>query len=216
MMVVNSRCSALSVDSLYYVWLHQFCLYVTSCIMVLHASCVLGSVVYMLLIFFCEFVMPFIVVIVVRLALQLYICLCITSLLGGGTNATRRKVSGSIPDVIGFFNWPNPSSRTRPLGSTQPLTAMSTRNLPGGKGRPVHKADKFIVICESTVQKMWEPRRLTTLWASTACYKDSFTFLERQYQFDVQVIREGTQKTWRTDTQINIVSAFLIYRLPTL
>jgi hypothetical protein len=23
---------------------------------------------------------------------------------------------------------------------------------------------------------MWEPRRLTTLWASTACYKESFTF----------------------------------------
>jgi hypothetical protein len=24
---------------------------------------------------------------------------------------------------------------------------------------------------------MWEPRRLTTVWASTACYRDSFTFL---------------------------------------
>jgi hypothetical protein len=24
---------------------------------------------------------------------------------------------------------------------------------------------------------MWEPRHLTTLWASTACYRDSFTFL---------------------------------------
>jgi hypothetical protein len=23
---------------------------------------------------------------------------------------------------------------------------------------------------------MWEPRRLTTLWASAACYRDSFTF----------------------------------------
>jgi hypothetical protein len=22
---------------------------------------------------------------------------------------------------------------------------------------------------------MWKPRRLTTLWASTACYRDSFT-----------------------------------------
>jgi hypothetical protein len=26
------------------------------------------------------------------------------------------------------------------LGSTQPLTEMSTRNLPAGKGRPAHKA----------------------------------------------------------------------------
>jgi hypothetical protein len=24
---------------------------------------------------------------------------------------------------------------------------------------------------------MWDPRRLTTLWATTACYTDSFTFL---------------------------------------
>jgi hypothetical protein len=24
---------------------------------------------------------------------------------------------------------------------------------------------------------MWEPRRLTTLWAFTACYMDSFTFI---------------------------------------
>jgi hypothetical protein len=28
------------------------------------------------------------------------------------------------------FNWPNPSSRSVALGSTQPLTEMSTRNLP--------------------------------------------------------------------------------------
>jgi hypothetical protein len=27
------------------------------------------------------------------------------------------------------------------LGSTQPLTEMSTRNLPAGKGRPARKAD---------------------------------------------------------------------------
>jgi hypothetical protein len=31
-----------------------------------------------------------------------------------------------------FFNLPNCSSRTMALGSTQPLTEMSTRNLPGG------------------------------------------------------------------------------------
>jgi hypothetical protein len=43
----------------------------------------------------------------------------------------------SISDeVIGFSNLRNPSSRTMALGSTQPLTEMSTRNLPGSKGRP--------------------------------------------------------------------------------
>jgi hypothetical protein len=47
------------------------------------------------------------------------------------------------------------SSRTVALGSTQPLTEMSTRNLPGeavgGKGRPAHKADNLTAICELTV-----------------------------------------------------------------
>jgi hypothetical protein len=33
-----------------------------------------------------------------------------------------------------FFNSPNPSSRTMALGSTQSLTEMSTRNLPGRGG----------------------------------------------------------------------------------
>jgi hypothetical protein len=33
-----------------------------------------------------------------------------------------------------FFSLPNPSSCTMGLGSTQPLTEMSTRNLPGVKG----------------------------------------------------------------------------------
>jgi hypothetical protein len=66
--------------------------------------------------------------------------------------ATSQNVAGSIPDeVIGFFNLPNPSSRTIALGSTQLLTEMSTKNLPGGKGRPARKADNLTAICEPTV-----------------------------------------------------------------
>jgi hypothetical protein len=34
------------------------------------------------------------------------------------------------------------------LGSTQPVTEMSTRNFPGGKGRPARRADKLTAICE--------------------------------------------------------------------
>jgi hypothetical protein len=50
--------------------------------------------------------------------------------------ATSRKVAGSVPDeVAGFFNTPNPSSHTMALGVTQPLTEISTRNLPEGKER---------------------------------------------------------------------------------
>jgi hypothetical protein len=61
------------------------------------------------------------------------------------------------------------------LGSTQPLTEMSTRNIPGGEGRPARKAD-LTTICEPIVYKMWEPEHLTILWVSTACYRDTFTF----------------------------------------
>jgi hypothetical protein len=46
---------------------------------------------------------------------------------------------------------PNPSSRTMALGSTQPLTEMSTRDLPRGKGRPTRKADNLTAICEPIV-----------------------------------------------------------------
>jgi hypothetical protein len=47
------------------------------------------------------------------------------------------------------------------LGLTQPLTEISTRNLPGGKGRLARKADNLTAICE--------PQRLT-LWAFTVYY----------------------------------------------
>jgi len=58
----------------------------------------------------------------------------------GGTRlrncATSRKVAGSITDgAIGIFRGHNPSGRTMALGSTQPLTEMSTKNISwGSKG----------------------------------------------------------------------------------
>jgi hypothetical protein len=51
-----------------------------------------------------------------------------------------------ILDEVDFFNLPNPSSRAMALGSTQPLTEMSTRILPGGKRWPARRA-----ICEPNV-----------------------------------------------------------------
>jgi hypothetical protein len=66
--------------------------------------------------------------------------------------ATSRKVAGSIPDeVIGFLNWPNSSSRTMALGWTQPLTEISTRNLPGDKGRSACGADNLTAISKPIV-----------------------------------------------------------------
>jgi hypothetical protein len=37
------------------------------------------------------------------------------------------------------------------LGSTQPLTEMSTRNLPGRKVRPARKSDNLTAVCEPIV-----------------------------------------------------------------
>jgi hypothetical protein len=67
-------------------------------------------------------------------------------------NATSRKVAGSISnDITGFFKWLTPSSRTIALGSTQPLTEMSTRNLPEGKWLPARKADNITAISEPII-----------------------------------------------------------------
>jgi hypothetical protein len=52
---------------------------------------------------------------------------------------------------LDFSSWPNHSSRIVALGSTQPLTEMSTRNLPGGNGRPARKADILTAISEPIV-----------------------------------------------------------------
>jgi hypothetical protein len=65
-------------------------------------------------------------------------------------SGTMLQAGRSLPMGWIFFNLPNPSSRTVALGSTQPLTEMSTRNLPEGKGRPARKAD-LTAICEPIV-----------------------------------------------------------------
>jgi hypothetical protein len=56
-----------------------------------------------------------------------------------------------VPGEVDLFNLPNPSSRTVALGSIQPLTETSTRNLRGGKKRPAHRADNLAAIYEPNV-----------------------------------------------------------------
>ena len=49
--------------------------------------------------------------------------------------ATSQNIAGSIPDgVIGIFHGRNPSGGTMTMGSTQPLTGISIRNICWGKG----------------------------------------------------------------------------------
>jgi hypothetical protein len=87
---------------------------------------------------------------------------------------------------LDFFNLPNPSSRTMGLGSTQSLTEMSTRNLLGSKGWHVRLTT--LPPSMSQLSRKWEPRRLTTLWAPMACYKDNFTFYTVALENDYAVL----------------------------
>jgi hypothetical protein len=71
--------------------------------------------------------------------------------------ATSRKVAGSI-------HWHNPSGRTMALGSTQPLTEMSTRNISlGGGGGVGVKGGRCVGLkiippsCANCLQ-IWEPQ----------------------------------------------------------
>jgi hypothetical protein len=70
--------------------------------------------------------------------------------------------------VIRYFSSPNPYSRTKSLR----LTAVNRNEY----RRPELKSDNLTAICERIVLKLCEPRRLTTLWASTACYRNSCNF----------------------------------------
>jgi hypothetical protein len=56
-----------------------------------------------------------------------------------------------FPYEVGIFNLPNPFSRTMALGSTQPLTEMSTRKFPGDKGGRCVGADNPAAICEPNI-----------------------------------------------------------------
>jgi hypothetical protein len=80
------------------------------------------------------------------------------------------------------------------LWSTQPLTEMSIRNLPGDKGRPARKADNLTAICETTVYKTWKPRRLTVLWVPTACYRKLPLFLTQDGRRKVPLKRQAVSE----------------------
>ena len=78
-------------------------------------------------------------------------------------------IAGSIPDgVIGIFHVPNPSDRTMALGSTQPLTEMSTRRISYGLMLPVFKADNLtnsLCLCH----EIWNLNFLETSGPLHAC-----------------------------------------------
>jgi hypothetical protein len=50
------------------------------------------------------------------------------------------------------------------------------------KLRPDRNINNLTIISESIVYNMWEPQRLTILWASTTCYRD-IVYLGTYYNF---------------------------------
>jgi hypothetical protein len=73
------------------------------------------------------------------------------SVVDGGTMLQAGRSPVHVPDEVDFFSILNPSSCTMALGLTQPLTEMSTRNFPGGKKRPVLRADNLAALYEQNV-----------------------------------------------------------------
>jgi hypothetical protein len=77
---------------------------------------------------------------------------------------------------VHFFQFTTTSSRNMALGSTQPLTEMSTRNLPGGKKRPARRADNLAAVYDRMSENVGastsrNPKGLHGL------SRDNFTFL---------------------------------------
>jgi hypothetical protein len=69
------------------------------------------------------------------------------------TNATSRKVVGSIPDeVIRFFNWSKHSNHIWPCDQRSLWQKLAPGIFPGVKrGRPARKADNLTAICEPII-----------------------------------------------------------------
>jgi hypothetical protein len=83
-------------------------------------------------------------------------------------SAASRKVAGSIPDgVIMIVNLLNPSGRTMALGSTQPVTEMSTGRCVGLTTSSPSCADCMEIL---------EPQAPGSLGVSPAQCRDSVLF----------------------------------------
>jgi len=90
-------------------------------------------------------------------------------------HTTSWKVTGSIPDgFIGIFHWLNPSSHTMALGSTQPLTEMSTRSISWGGGGKGSRCIGLTTLPPSCAERLeiWEPWPPGTLRAYSGKYQD--------------------------------------------
>jgi hypothetical protein len=137
------------------------------------------------------------------------------SVVGWGTTLQAGRSRDRIPDEVNFFDLLNPSNRTMALGSTQPLTEMSTGNIPGGEGRPARKAVNLTATWEPIVYKVWKPQHLTTLWVSTARYRDTFIlYLYYYWETFILSVENITSEFIRKETpQSNYIGSLVSFRV---
>ena len=97
--------------------------------------------------------------------------------------AKSLKVAGSIPDgVVRIFHWHNPSGRTMALGSTQPLTEMSTRNISWGKGDRCVGLRTLPRSCADCLE-IWEPQPPGTHRACLGLFVATDSHLEHNFSW---------------------------------
>jgi hypothetical protein len=119
-----------------------------------------------------------------------------------------------VPDKVDFFNLPNPSSRTMALGSIQPLTEMSIRNIPGGKsGRYVG-----LTILSPSVSRMSENVGTSTSRNAKSLhglYRENLAFYYdiswNIYTYNIQIkklrLLKAFQSTSESISELNILLA---------
>jgi hypothetical protein len=101
------------------------------------------------------------------------LCVCVGargSVVDSGTMLQAGRSPVRVQDEVNFFSIPNPSSHTVAMGSTQPLTELSTSNLPAGKK---------LTPLPPSVSRMSENMGASTSRDSKGLhglYRDNFTF----------------------------------------
>jgi hypothetical protein len=88
----------------------------------------------------------------------------IGSIVGWGTMLQVGRLWVWVPmKSLDFFDQPNPSIQTMAVESIQPLTEMSTRNLPGVEGSRCVRLTTSQTSVSWLSRKIWEPQHLTAL-----------------------------------------------------